>query len=199
MIAQLDRPTQDQRMIQSGLTWHQFKLIQEGFAQSPGVRLFYYNGTIELLMPGRDHEFFSRIIGYLVMTFCFERGVRCIPTGAMTQEREGVSSVQADESYCIGGVKPIPDVSIEIIFTSGNTSKLAKYRALGVPEVWFWEDGAFALYHLQGDDYQQVSRSQIGGLESLDLALLTRCVLMAETDELEAVSSFRQGIANQHE
>lgn len=183
----------DQRTVYPNRTWEQFKLIQKGFEGLAGVRLSYFNGTIEIVMPGRDHEFFSRIIGYLIMTFCFDRGIRCIPTGAMTQEREGVSSVQADESYCIGEAKPTPDLSIEILFTSGSVAKLAKYRALSVPEVWFWEDGVFALYHLRDNDYQRIQCSQIPGLESLDVALLTRCVLMAETDELEAVAAFRQG------
>ena len=182
----------DQRIVLQG-TWEKFKRLQREFEEVSRAKLTYYNGTIEILMPGRDHEFFSRIIGYLVMTFCFDRGVRCTPTGSMTQEREGISSVQADESYCIGGAKPTPDLSIEVIFTSGNTSKLAKYRALGVPEVWFWEDGVFALYHLYDNEYQRIQRSQTLGLEGLDLALLSRCVLMAETDELEAVALFRQG------
>lgn len=190
MTQALTKPI-DQRIVLKG-TWKHFKRLQRDFEEISRVKLTYYDGTIEILMPGRDHEFFSRIIGYLVMTFCFDRGVRCAPTGSMTQEKEGVSSVQADESYCIGGTKPLPDLSIEVIFTSGNTSKLAKYHALRVPEVWFWEDGAFALYHLRGDEYQQIQRSQISGLESLDLALLTRCVLMAETDELEAVALFRR-------
>jgi hypothetical protein len=90
--------TVDQRTVYPNRTWEQFKLIQKGFEGLPGVRLSYYEGTIEILMPGRDHELFSRIISYLVMTFCFDRGIRCTPTGSMTQEREGVSSVQADES-----------------------------------------------------------------------------------------------------
>lgn len=186
--------TTDQRYIYHDRTWEQFKQLQRGFEGLLGVRLSYYEGTIELLMPGRDHELFSRIIGYLIMTFCFDRGIRCIPTGSMTQEREGVSAVQADESYCIGEPKPTPDLSIEIIFTSGNVSKLAKYRALGVPEVWFLEDGVFALYRLTDEAYERIQRSQIPALEELDLALLTRCVLMAETDELEAVTAFRRAI-----
>lgn len=192
-MTQLLEKTTDQRTFYHDRTWEQFKLIQKGFEGLPGIRLSYYDGTIEILMPGRDHELFSRIIGYLVMTFCFERGIRCVPTGAMNQERENVSSVQADESYCIGESKPTPDLSIEVIFTSGGISKLAKYRALGVPEVWFWEDGVFALHHLHGDEYQRIQRSQIPDLEDLDIALLTRCVMKAETNEVEAVAMFKRG------
>ena len=42
-------PTRDQHIVYSGLSWQQFKLIQAGFVQSPGVRLAYYNTTIEIL------------------------------------------------------------------------------------------------------------------------------------------------------
>lgn len=188
----LDKTT-DQRIVHHG-TWEQFKFIQKGFDGSPGVRLFYYDETIEILMPGQDHETFSRIIGYLVTTFLVEQGIFFKPTGAMTQEKEGVVSAQADESYCIGSVKSIPDLSIEVVFTSGGTSKLERYKALGVLEVWFWEDGALKLYHLQDGSYQSIDRSQLPGLNNLDLDLLRRCILMAETDAGEAIRAFRREI-----
>ncbi|KAM3102708.1 Uma2 family endonuclease [Phormidesmis sp. 146-12] len=192
MTQTLVKSQSDQRILVSDRTWEQFKQIQKGFENAAGIRLFYFEGTIELLMPGRDHEFFSRFIGYLVMTFLFEKGVRCIPTGSMTQEKEGVSSVQADESYCIGSSKPTPDLSIEIVFTSGGESKLPRYQAIAVPEVWFWEDGTFTLYCLVAGQYVQVKKSQLPGLQDLDIDLLTRCVLMSETDELAALNEFRK-------
>jgi Uma2 family endonuclease len=188
----LDKTT-DQRIVHHG-TWEQFKFIQKGFDGSPGVRLFYYEETIEILMPGQDHETFARVIGYLVTTFLVERGIFFKPTGAMTQEKEGVVSAQADESYCIGSIKPIPDLSIEVVFTSGGTSKLERYKALGVPEVWFWEDGSLKLYHLQDGSYEPINHSQLPGLSELDLDLLRRCILMAETDAGEAIRAFRREI-----
>lgn len=116
--------TTDQRIIRSGRTWEQFKLIQKGFEGSPGVRLFYYNGTIEILMPGPEHEFFKSIIGMLIEIFFLEKNIEFAPTGSVTQEKEETASAQADESYCIGGLKPTPDFSIEVVFTSGGLAKL---------------------------------------------------------------------------
>jgi Uma2 family endonuclease len=188
----LDKTT-DQRIVHHG-TWEQFKFIQKGFDGSPGVRLFYYDGTIEILMPGREHEIFASIIGYLVTTFLTEKGIFFQPTRSMTQEKEGVVSAQADESYCIGSVKSIPDLSIEVVFTSGGTSKLERYKALGVPEVWFWEDGLLKLYHLRDGSYEPINHSQLPGLSELDLDLLRRCILMAETDAGEAIRAFRREI-----
>lgn len=188
----LDKTT-DQRIVHQG-TWEQFKCIQMGFEGSSGVRLSYYKGMIEILMPGQDHETFARIISYLITTFLVEQGIFFKPTGAMTQEKPGVVSAQADESFCIGSVKPIPDLSIEVVFTSGDTSKLERYQALGVPEVWFWQDGLLKLYHLGDSGYESIKCSQLSGLSELDIDWLRQCILMAETDAGEAIRAFRRGI-----
>ena len=191
-MAQLLQKSADQRIVIPG-SWEKFKLIQQGTEDSPGVRLSYYRGTIEILMPGEDHEFFAHVIGYLLTTFLLNKRIPFKPTGAKTQEQEGQVSAQADQSYCIGGSKPIPDLSVEVIFSSGS-NKLARYRALEVPEVWLWEDGVLTLYHLRDSGYEQIERSELVGLEQLDINLLRRCILIAETDFTEAVRVFQQSI-----
>ncbi|MBE9011719.1 Uma2 family endonuclease [Pseudanabaenaceae cyanobacterium LEGE 13415] len=185
--------SQDQHIVVSG-TWEQFKSIQKGFEDSRGVRLFYYAGTIELLMPGREHEIFGHIVGCLLTLFLAKKGVFFQPTGAMTQEREGTVSAQADQSYCLGCTKPIPDLSIEVVFTSGGANKLRRYQALGVSEVWFWQDGVLSFYCLGIDGYEQRNCSQFEELKDLDIDLLKRCILIAETDAGEAIRVFQQGI-----
>ena len=195
MTQTLTKPI-DQRIVLQG-TWEHFKRLQRDFGEISRAKLAYYDGTIEILMPGRDHEIFASIIGYLITTFLIEKGIFFQPTRSMTQEKEGVASAQADESYCIGSLKPIPDLSIEVVFTSGNAAKLPKYRALGVSEVWFWEDGTLALYHLRQDGYQRVDQSELPGLETLDLDLLKRCILIGETDLGRAVQMFRESEGDQ--
>lgn len=185
--------SQDQRIVVPG-TWEQFKSIQKGFEDARGVRLFYFEGTIELLMPGREHEIFGHVIGCLLTLFLAKKGIFFQPTGAMTQEREGTASAQADQSYCLGCAKSIPDLSIEVVFTSGSANKLKRYQALGVSEVWFWQDGVLSFHHLGADGYQSCDRSQLEDLKELDIDLLKRCILIAETDAGEAIRVFQQGI-----
>lgn len=193
-MPQLLNKTTDQRIVHHGRTWEQFKLIQKGFEGSPGVRLFYYDGTIEILMPGEDHEFFKTIIGFLIELFLYQKRIEFIPAGSLTQERQGTASAQADESYWVGEKKRLPDLSIEVIFTSGGPSKLERYKALGVPEVWFWQDGVFTLHHLRDKGYEQITRSELPALADLDIALLARCVLMAQTSRIDAIDEFRRKI-----
>jgi Uma2 family endonuclease len=174
-------------------TWAQFKLIQAGFSEARGVKLAFYHGTIEILMPGQDHEIFSRIIGYLVTTYLIDQGIEFVSTGAMDQEKTDVAFAQADESFCLGGRKPIPDLAIEVVFTSGTPHKLEKYQALGVPEVWFWQDGTLAIYHLGDKGYDRHNHSQLPGFTTLNIDLLKRCILIGETSLAQAVQTLRAG------
>jgi len=189
MIQITDKP-KEQRFTHSGMSWQQFKLLEESFADSAGIRLFYSQGEVEILAVSQDHEIFSRLIGLLLAEYFIEKEIEFTPTGSFTQEKEGLVSAQADESYFIGKTGKTPDLSIEVVFTSGNVSKLNRYQALGVPEVWFWEDGLFTLHCLRANGYERVLKSEL--LPELDIELLTRCVLM--TSRLEAVREFRQGI-----
>ncbi len=192
------RPDQEHRSVERALDqlitiqgdWAQFKLIQQGCGQSSNVRLSYFNGTIEILMPARSHEIFSHIIGQLLTFFLAYQGISFFALGTADQEQDGIAAAQPDQSYCIGKLKPIPDLSIEVVFTSGGTSKLQRYKALRVPEVWFWEDGTLTLYHLQENGYDRIEQSQLEGLKNLDLAVFKRHIMMAETDLGEAVRSF---------
>ncbi|WP_052049685.1 hypothetical protein [Leptolyngbya sp. KIOST-1] len=177
----------DIRTIQTGRTWAQFKHLQQGFENTRGLRLFYYNGTIEILMPGEAHELFKSVIGFLIETFLFSRSIEFKPTGSMTQEKEGIAAAEADESYEIDGYR----LSVEVNFTSGDAAKLERYQALGVDEVWMWEDGCLVVYHRQSgpsaeDQYEVIARSGIPALAEIDLSLLSTCILLGETSRIQA-------------
>ena len=67
--------------------------------------------------------------------------------------------------------KDIPDLAIEVIFSSGGITDLEKYHILGVREVWFWKNNKIAFYQLQGDGYQEIINSNcLSNLTSLNLA-----------------------------
>lgn len=174
--------------------WEEFRLIQQGCAKNPSARLFYFDGMIEILMPGQPHETFSHVIGWMLTYFLLSKKVNFTPTGSVTQEQQGNASAEADESYCIGELKPVPDLSIEVIFTSGSIQKLEIYKTLGVSEVWFWEDGTLDLYHLRDSGYERLQASELPGLEDLDLAMFKRCILIAETNAPKAMMALVEAI-----
>ncbi|NEP56355.1 MAG: Uma2 family endonuclease [Symploca sp. SIO2G7] len=186
----LDR-AKDQQLVHSGMSWQQFKLLQESFTDSPGVRLGYYKGEVEILAVSPDHESISRMITGLLIVYFMEKEIEFNPLGSFTQEKEKEVSAQADESFAIGSsTATTPELSIEVIFTSGSDRKLTRYQALGIPEVWFWEDGVFRLYHLREFGYERIDCSEV--LPDLDIKELSRCLMMAS--KVEAVREFRRSI-----
>jgi Uma2 family endonuclease len=177
----------DIRIVHTNRTWEQFQHLQQGFENTRGMRLAYFNGTIEIIMPGKPHELFKSVIAILIEAFLLDRELEFEPTGSMTQQLEGEVSVEADESYQIDDLK----LSIEVNFTSGGIAKLEYYRALGVNEVWMWEDGVLDIYHLQSTGYEKVDRSLIPALAALDLTVLSACISIGETSRVAAVKKFR--------
>jgi Uma2 family endonuclease len=191
MTVALDRPTRIQdRLVTLRGDWEHFQRIREGCTQTPNVKLSYFDGTIEILMPSRPHEIFSGAFHLLLSLYLGHLGLDFLSTGSADQEVEGTAAAQPDQSYCIDGIKTIPDLSIEVVFSSGGINKLARYQAIGVPEVWFWEDGVLTLYHLRSSGYERVERSELPGLADLDLAVLKRCLLIGETSTAEAMREF---------
>lgn len=179
----------DVRTTYRNRTWKQFKSVQTGFEDSPGVSLFFYDGTIEILMSGRQHEVFKSLIGFLIEFYLHIKRTNFVSTGSTTQEKEGLASAEPDESFEIDGLK----LAVELNFTSGNTSKLERYRAFGINEVWIWQDGVLEVYHLRDDSYEKTERSLIPSLSSLNLDLMSECILIGETDRIRAVDTLTQG------
>jgi hypothetical protein len=97
----------DNLQIHPHRTWEQFKLIQKGLENSGGVRLFFFQGTVEVLRPGRNHEIFKKIIASLIEAFLLDHDIAATPTGSMDHEAEHIAASQPDESYEIGQGKRI--------------------------------------------------------------------------------------------
>ncbi len=188
-------PLPEQRLILPGYqSWQEFKAIQALMEQVAGVRISYLDGRVELMTTGEQHETIKTIIGFLLELYFCEMGIEYIPVGNATRESEtkGVS-FEPDESYYIGDRKSHPDLAIEVVITSGNTKKLAKYQRFEITEVWFWENNQLALYRFRGEDYEQISTSEL--FPDLDIELLVRCVQMPS--RLQARAEFVQGIHRQ--
>ena len=181
-IIQSSTSKPDQIVRYSHRTWEQFKLIQKALEGLTGNRLFYFDGTIEILMPGKNHELFKSIIAILIEAFLFQQEIEFVPTGSMTHEHEGYASGEPDESYQIGEFKLI----IEVTVSSSSISKQGLYQALGIHELWFWKDGLLSVYHLTSQGYQKCDRSLIPALNTLNLERFTQCILMGETSCLKA-------------
>jgi Uma2 family endonuclease len=182
----------EQRFLMPGTyNWQEFEALEALLAASPGLRITYLDGSIELMTLGESHEQIKSLIGMFLEAYFVASGIEFIPVGSATRRGEAKgTSFEPDESYYLGTKKENPDLAIEVILTSGNLAKLEKYRRFQIPEVWLWEDNQLRVYQLTPDSYKLVETSSL--LPQLDLELLVRCVQMPS--RLEAMKAFMAGV-----
>lgn len=183
---------QDQRVIVHGVTWDQYVTIRGALDDHPGLRMTFLEGALEIMSPSPEHERRKTVIARLVETYAIEKRISLNGYGSTTFRKEARErGAEPDECYVLGPLKDVPDIAIEVVLTSGGVDKLAVYAGLGVPEVWFFEDQAFALFRLDGGEYRKITRSSF--LPDLDLALLATFV--DRQDQTEAILAYRATLA----
>ncbi|WP_434045142.1 MULTISPECIES: Uma2 family endonuclease [Sorangium] len=186
-------PAGEQRFVIQGVPWNTYVRLRDEL-DTPGLRMTFCEGTLELMSPSIDHEAAKKSIARLVEIFALERDVPLHGYGSTTFRREAKSrGLEPDECYCLGGpLKEIPDIAIEVVLTSGGLDKLPVYSGLGVREVWFWERDAFHIHALRGEEYEAIAASEL--IPDLDLVALARFVRWP--DQHEAVKAFRSWLRN---
>jgi Uma2 family endonuclease len=175
MTTTLEKPvSQGQYLILSGITWAQLEAIEAALENIAGVRLVYLDSFLEIMTISPEHEETKRTIGLLLEAYMREKGIRFYGRGGPTLgSEEKKARKEPDESYNLETKKAIPDLAIEVVLSSGGIDKLQLYQRIGVPEVWFWEDGLLKVYHLR-EEYERLERSEL--LPDLDLSLLRRYI-----------------------
>jgi Uma2 family endonuclease len=178
----------DQRIVIHGVPWQTYSAIRE-LLDSPGLRMSYIEGTLELMTPSPLHELRKTSIARLVSEFAIARDVPLIGYGSTTFRREAKErGLEPDECYVLGGeLRDAPDIALEVVVKSGGIDKLAIYAGLGVREVWFYQNDGFRLFRLEGDGYVEISQS--GLVQGLDFSVLA--TFAARQDQHHAVREYR--------
>jgi Uma2 family endonuclease len=155
------------RVIFHDVSWQEFEAILEELGEHRATRLAYSRGSLEIRMPLPKHEVAKVIIGDLVTILLDELEIDYEPFGSTTFKREDMAQgVEPDDSFYIQNharmigkeridltVDPPPDLAIEVDITS--KTQLNAYEALGVPELWRYEDDKLQINLLQDGKYIQ--------------------------------------------
>ncbi len=187
-LTNVQSKAENQYLIKQAVTWEQFKTLQSAFDEIGGTQMTYCEGVLEIVGIGRLHEKITALLGLLLGMYFGLKRISFVATGAYTQQLKGSTEFQADLSYNFETEKDISDLCIEIVVTSGGTKKLRKYQLIGVPEVWFWEDGKISIYRLQDAEYAEVAFSE--WLPELDISHLEQCLLM--DSQLDSFLAFQE-------
>lgn len=175
-----------------GVSWAQYETILGIRGDRSVPRVCYLAGELELMSPSRNHVRIKAMFGRLLSVWAEERGVALNAYGSWTLKREAdARGAEPDDCYVVGDRDAeVPDLAIEVVWTSGGLDKLAVYAPLGVREVWTWREGRLSVHVLRGGSYVATPRSEV--LAGIDLALLLRFV--DRTDQTAATRAYREAL-----
>jgi len=183
----------DGRVIMRGLGWWQYEAMLAIRGDQAGVRLSYLEGDLEIMSPSRSHETIKTLLARLIEAYADEKGIYFNGYGSLTMKNPAAErGAEPDECYVVGRPKPKedPDLTIEVIWTSGGLDKRRLYAGLRVRELWEWREGRIEVLALRGPKYTPIPRSEL--LPDLDLDLVTR--FLGEEDQAQAVRDFRAAL-----
>ncbi|MGD0529321.1 MAG: Uma2 family endonuclease [Polyangiaceae bacterium] len=182
------------RLVVHGVSWKDYTIAREALDR-PGLRMAFCEGVLELMSPGRPHEEWKKNVARLVELWALDRDVPLYGYGSTTFEnaiRE--RGVEPDECYCVGAeMHDWPQIVVEVVHTSPVAiDRRRLYEALGAPELWIFEGGAFAIWSHDGASYHRVDRSS--ALPDLDFVQLARFVV--RSDQPQALKEWREAIGS---
>ncbi len=108
----------DQQVVLFGVSWQQYENLLATLGDFPGLRMTYLEGGLELLMPSSEHEMLKKVIARLLERYAEELDIPLHGYGSTTFRKEAKArGLEPDECYCIGTLKDLPDLAIEVILT----------------------------------------------------------------------------------
>jgi Uma2 family endonuclease len=167
MLLELKRITvpPGQRVLLSDVSWQEFEAILEDLGEHRASRVAYDNGILEIMTPLPEHEIGKVLIGDLVKILLEELDIEFWSLGSTTfKNEEMLKGIEPDDCFYIQNeaavrgknrldltVDPPPDLALEIDVTSRTHPSI--YEALGVPELWRFENGKLQINVLQAGKY----------------------------------------------
>ncbi|MBL1176670.1 Uma2 family endonuclease [Pantanalinema sp. GBBB05] len=192
-----------QRVLLKEVSWKEFEDILQELGQHRSALVSYYEGTIEIMFPSPEHEYFKETIGDAIKDISETLEIDYESYGSTTWRQEiNQAGLEPDncfyfqnESQVRGKLQfdlsqdPPPDLALEIDVTSQSLNRFPIYARLGVPELWCYDTGVLKIYQLQGEQYVEAQRSNI--FPQLNVQALPQVI---ESHRAEGRIALRQAI-----
>jgi Uma2 family endonuclease len=180
-------------VILHGISWETYERLLEEHGERASTRFTYDKGTLQIRTVQLEHEIFNRTLSTIVEALAEELNIDIEPAGSTTYKRQNIKrGFEPDSCFyirhpeAIRGKKrihlakdPPPDLIIEIDVTHDSLDRLPIFAAVGIAEVWRYENEEVKIYHLSQNVY--VESEQSGLLPGLSPDLLTKFVADSQT------------------
>jgi Uma2 family endonuclease len=185
----------DSTLILRALTWDDYEEVLEAVGENRGLRISYDEGTLQIMTLSPEHEKYSLLIHDLVRLVSLKLHIKLLSFGSATMKRKHKEKgTEPDECFYVQTAAviagkpdldfssdPPPDVAVEIDLHHESLSKFPIYAALGVPEIWRYDEQSLIIYLLQEGKYVEAPSSR--ALPMLTAAVLSEFVNRCKRDD----------------
>jgi Uma2 family endonuclease len=186
-------------LILNDVPWEEYEELLSDLGEGYAVRIAYDRGRLEIMSPTARHEMYKDLLLSLVRIVADETDLVLETRGSTTfKEKQLLQGAEPDTCFYVENAKriigkgdidlakdPPPDIIVEVDVSHQSTSKLSFYSAIGVPEIWRYDERQVRILHLVDGRYVEMP-------SSLTFPVLTDKVL---TDALEQSKSKGQSAA----
>lgn len=161
------------RVLLHNISWQQFENLLLDLGESRASRIAYDAGTLEIMTPLPEHEYYREAIADAIKDIADELDMDYESYGSTTWRKQ-VKQAGLEPDNCFyfqneplirGKLEfdlaqdPPPDLTLEIDLTSKSLDRFPIYARLGVPEIWCYEEGELRIYTLRSGQYIRVEFS----------------------------------------
>ena len=188
------------------VTWQRYLTLLQELGENRATRLTYNDGIVEMRMPGQLHEAINRVLAAIILTLADVLDLAFNNLGSTTLNRPDLAkSIEPDSCFYIQNAQAgqgistptdlPPDLAIEVDIASSSGNKLPIYAAMGVPEVWLYQQDQLKILALQTDKaYSTVNQSV--AFPQVSEAQLNEWLALRKTGtDLTVVKAVRQALA----
>lgn len=196
------------RLVLDNVSWTKYIQLRRAFGDRR-IRLTYDRGTLEIMTLSPERERLKCLLGRLIETLTEELSLKSVSFGSMTcRRRHRKRGLEPDECFYIASQPlvrgrdrvdlrrdPPPDLALEIDISHSSLDRLSIYAAIGVPEIWRYENESIVFHFLGTDGYYSPATKSgtFNGLTSEDFSNFLALRFQLDDDN-EIVRRFRTWI-----
>jgi Uma2 family endonuclease len=171
------------------------------------LRLTFDEGVLEIMSPLPEHERVKKVFARLLETMSLELNIPISSYGSTTFKRKSLQKgLEPDECYYVQNERemrnrkridlkrdPPPDLVLEVNISYHIVDKRRVYAAMGVPELWSYDDAKLECLHLKRGKYE--SRDQSLAFPFLRTSEMQRFLKMLDSaDETTVLRAWRDWV-----
>lgn len=160
------------------VTWQGYLSLLRDLGDRRATRLTFNDGVLEIRMSRQLHETINRVLAAIILTLAEMLDLPFNNLGSTRLNRPDlVQGIEPDSFFYIQNAQDgqgmventdlPPDLAIEVDIASSSAQKLSIYGAMGVGEIWLYEQEQLAIKVLQGDGQYAEAQKSVAFLEGL--------------------------------